>query len=220
MELLGLKLLLWLSWWLRQWRIHRQCRRPGFDPWVKKIPWQREWQPTPAFLPGEFHERKSPAGYSPWDSSQTWLSNWPCIQAAFMYIWAKTKSACRLITENGTNTTSMMWPRQNQALIHISLHQSISLYYFSPLSLCFSWHRRNSCDTSRISHLALILESCIFPFGEGNGNPLQYSCLENPRAAIYGVARSQTWLKWLSSSSSRSIFLFLYFPCPNLNYPR
>ena len=43
--------------------------------------------------------------------------------------------------------------------------------------------------------------------GEGNGNPLQYSCLDNPRdrawwAAIYGVTQSQTWLKWLSSSSS------------------
>ena len=45
-----------------------------------------------------------------------------------------------------------------------------------------------------------------FPFGEGNGNPLQCSCLENPRdggawsAAVYGVAQSQTRLKWLSSS--------------------
>ena len=45
--------------------------------------------------------------------------------------------------------------------------------------------------------------------GEGNGNPLQCSCLENPRdggawwAAVYGVAQSQTGLKRLSSSSSR-----------------
>ena len=45
--------------------------------------------------------------------------------------------------------------------------------------------------------------------GEGNGNPLQYSCLENPReggawwAAIYGVAQSRARLKWLSSSSSK-----------------
>ena len=45
--------------------------------------------------------------------------------------------------------------------------------------------------------------------GEGNGNPPQCSCLENPRdggvcwAAVYGVAQSQTRLKWLSSSSSR-----------------
>ena len=47
--------------------------------------------------------------------------------------------------------------------------------------------------------------------GEGNGNPLRYSCLENPRdggawwAAIYGVKQSQTWLKWLNSSSSSKI---------------
>ena len=46
--------------------------------------------------------------------------------------------------------------------------------------------------------------------GEGNGNPLQYSCLENPMdrgawwAAIYGIAQSQTQLKQLSSSSSSS----------------
>ena len=35
-----------------------QCRRsnrPRFDPWVGKIPWRREWQPTPGFLPGESH---------------------------------------------------------------------------------------------------------------------------------------------------------------------
>ena len=30
-------------------------RRPGFDPWAGKIPWRREWLPTPVFLPGEFH---------------------------------------------------------------------------------------------------------------------------------------------------------------------
>ena len=31
----------------------RQCRRSGFNPWVRKIPWRRSWQPTPVFLPGE-----------------------------------------------------------------------------------------------------------------------------------------------------------------------
>ena len=31
--------------------------KPGFNPWVRKIPWRREWQPTPIFLPGEFHGR-------------------------------------------------------------------------------------------------------------------------------------------------------------------
>ena len=60
--------------------------------------------------------------------------------------------------------------------------------------------------------------SCI---GEGNGNPLQYSCLENPRdggawwTAVYGVAQSRTWLKWLSSSSSSSmgpdVMIFIFW---------
>ena len=36
------------------------------DPWVRKIPWRREWLPTPVFLPGEFHGQRSLVGYSPW----------------------------------------------------------------------------------------------------------------------------------------------------------
>ena len=41
-------------------------RRPGFDPWVGKIPWRRAWQPTPVFLPGKFHGQRNLAGCSPW----------------------------------------------------------------------------------------------------------------------------------------------------------
>ena len=40
-------------------------RRPGFDPWVWKIPWRREWHPIPVFLPGEPHGQWSLGGYSP-----------------------------------------------------------------------------------------------------------------------------------------------------------
>ena len=43
-----------------------QCRRLRFNPWVRKIPWRREWQPTPVFLPGESHGLWNPVGYSPW----------------------------------------------------------------------------------------------------------------------------------------------------------
>ena len=43
-----------------------QCRRPGFDPWIGKIPWRRKWQPTPVLLPGKFHGLRSLVGYSPW----------------------------------------------------------------------------------------------------------------------------------------------------------
>ena len=68
---------------------------------------------------------------------------------------------------------------------------------------CSPWGRYESDMTERLHfHFSL---SCI---GEGNGTPLQCSCLENPRAggawwaAVYGVAQSRTRLKWLSSSSS------------------
>ena len=69
-------------------------------------------------------------------------------------------------------------------------------------SVCSPWGRWGSDTTERLHfHFSL---SCI---GEGSGNPLQCSCLENPRdggawwAAVYGVAQSRTRLKRLSSSS-------------------
>ena len=40
-------------------------KRPGFDPWVRKIPWSRKWQPTLVLLPGNFHGQRSLVGYSP-----------------------------------------------------------------------------------------------------------------------------------------------------------
>ena len=42
----------------------RRYKRLGFDPWVRKIPWRRQWQPTPVFLPGEFRGQRNVAGYS------------------------------------------------------------------------------------------------------------------------------------------------------------
>ena len=43
-----------------QCRRHRRC---GFDPWVRKTPWRRNWQPTPLSLPGKFRGQRSLAGY-------------------------------------------------------------------------------------------------------------------------------------------------------------
>jgi len=47
------------------------CQRLWLDPWVGKIPWRREWQPTPVFLPGESHGWRSLAGYSPWGRKES-----------------------------------------------------------------------------------------------------------------------------------------------------
>ena len=43
----------------------RRYKRCGFHPWVRKIPWRKACQPTPVFLPGEFHRQRSLTGYSP-----------------------------------------------------------------------------------------------------------------------------------------------------------
>ena len=63
----------WLDCWVRDTykraslaqRIHLQCRRCGFNPWVWKIRWRRKWQPTPVSLPGKSHGQKRLEGYSP-----------------------------------------------------------------------------------------------------------------------------------------------------------
>ena len=75
---------------------------------------------------------------------------------------------------------------------------------------CSPWGHEESDTTERLHfHFSL---SCI---GEGNGNPLQCSCLENLRdggawwAAIYGVTQSWTRLKWLSCSSSLKTQVYL-----------
>ena len=118
-----------LPWWLRRQRISLQCRRPGFDPWVGKIPRRREWLPTPVRQ------------------------------------WA---------THSGTLAWKILWTEDKESDRTDQLHFHFSL-------------------------------SCI---GEGKGNPLQCSCLENHRdggawqAAVYGVAQSQTRLKQLSSQYS------------------
>ena len=61
----------WLSWSKTTTTKNPACqcrrwKRPGFDPWVRKNPWRRAWQPTPVFLPRKFHGQRSLADYSPW----------------------------------------------------------------------------------------------------------------------------------------------------------
>ena len=78
---------------------------------------------------------------------------------------------------------------------------------------CSPWGRWGSDTTERLHfHFSL---SCI---GEGKGNPLQCSCLENPRdggawwAAVYGVAQSRTRLKWLSSRWNTICYQQFFWP--------
>ena len=115
-----------------------QCGRPRFNPWVGRIPWRRQWQPTPALLPGE---------------SQGWRS----------------------------------------------------------LTVCGSDGKASTCNVGDPDSIPGLGGSP----GEGNGNPLQYSQLENPkdggawRATVHGVPKSQTLLSDFTFFLSFLTIMFL-----------
>ena len=55
--------------WVAQWSGKEsacQCKNHRFDLWVRKIPWRRNWQPIPVFLPGKSYRQRSLVGYWPW----------------------------------------------------------------------------------------------------------------------------------------------------------
>ena len=100
-----------------------------------------------------------------------------------------------IIGKHKPSSQRRQWP-PTPVLLHGNSHGERSLVGCGP------WGREELDMTEQLPfHFSL---SWI---REGNGNPLQCSCLENPRdggawlAAVYGVTRSQTWLKWLSSSN-------------------
>ena len=125
-----------------------------------------------------------------WDPTHiSWVS---CTGRWILYHYATWKTPCIYIYIHSFLDYFPVW------VISGKFHAWRSLVGCSP------WGREESEATERL-HFYFSL-SCI---GEGNGNPLQCSCLENPReggawwATIYGVAQSRTRLKRLSSSSSR-----------------
>ena len=67
-------------------KICLQCRRPEFDPWVRKIPWRRKWQPIPEFLSGKSYGQRSLAGYSPWGCKDSDRTEWLTLSLSFFLV--------------------------------------------------------------------------------------------------------------------------------------
>ena len=74
-----------LPWWLSWERLHLQCGRPGFNPWIGKIPWRRERLPTPVLWPGKFHGL-----YSLWGHKELDTTEQPSLALPFFGIGMKT----------------------------------------------------------------------------------------------------------------------------------
>ena len=65
----------------------------SFDPWIRKIPWRRAWQPTPVFFPGESNGQRSLAGYSPWECQESDRTEWLTLSIHFV-VWNNLQSNC------------------------------------------------------------------------------------------------------------------------------
>ena len=63
----------------------------GFDPWIGKIPWRREWLPTPVFWPGEFHGQRRLEGYGPWGCKEADTTEWLSKKKKILFYWKKKK---------------------------------------------------------------------------------------------------------------------------------
>ena len=136
-----------------------QCRRRNrhkFNPWVRKIPWKRKWQPTPVFLPGESHEQTKPGRLQSIGLQRVWC-DWSNL--AYTGLNSVPPNSCPGFRD-GTNS------------------------------------KESACIVGDLGSI-LGLGRCP---AEGNGNPLQYSGLENCmdggawRSIVHGVAKSWTWL--------------------------
>ena len=109
-----------------------QCRthkRPRLNPWVRKIPWGRAWQPTPVFLPGEFHGQRSLEGYSLLGHKESGMTEAICVhtctpvfQVLCQRSWGRGEglfdSSYSLTHQSQSTTKSSCWRIQNLTTCH------------------------------------------------------------------------------------------------------
>ena len=124
-----------------------------------KIPWRREWQPTPVFLPGEFHGQRSLVSYRVTKS------------------WTQLSDSLSFPLHNNSDVWLGIWlPRMKTTFLSLSFSTEYLLYF---AILDFPGGTDSKVSAYNAGDLGAIPGSGRSP-GEGDGNPLQYSCLENP----------------------------------------
>ena len=115
------------------WRVRLQCRKPGFHPWVGKMPWRRKWQPTPVFLPGKSYGQRNLAGYSPWGHKESDMSEH---EHKLLTMWFDPFMWVVEDLENLKIATGSMY-----FIKHTALNDSISEHRFMKLALLCYIHQ-------------------------------------------------------------------------------
>ena len=118
--------IVWASLVAQLVKIHLQCRRPGFDPWVGKIPWRRERLPTPVFCLGEFHGL-----YSPWGCKESDMTEQLSLPLHFTVQHRELDTQCSVVTKMGRKFKEKeiyvyMW------LIHFAVQQKLTQHCKAP----------------------------------------------------------------------------------------
>ena len=107
-------------------------------PWVRKIPWRREWQPTLAFLPGESHGQRNLAGYSSWDHKESDTTEPPTL-----FTFKKLPTPTLFLPSASWSLWCFrMWPHMACWLLRLGLLSVINFVFF----LCLS--SASSCGIS------------------------------------------------------------------------
>ena len=199
-----------------QCRRHRRC---GFDPWVKKIPWRRKWQLTPVFLPAKPCGQRS--GVTKELDSTWWLKNSrreKCTEGTskiyyifswLLAFWGSQLTWEDLVSQTSFHSSEFLWPCGQRNLSWLVLlttepnsHLFISILY--TVSSGFPGGSDGEESTCNAGDWGSVPGSGWSP-GEVHGNPLQYSCLENPmdrgawRATLHSASNVDT-TEWLSTA--------------------
>ena len=161
--------------------MHLQCRRPWGDSWIGKIHWRRDRLPTPVFLGFPCGSAGKESACDVGDlSSVPGLGRSPGNGDGYP------------LQYSGQDKSQRVRQNKRRSLFHhLSRHQKVSkcilfLFYLSLiLSLLgllpqFVWGTLSIISCSLVSFFRRLFSVTYMPNGEGNGTPLQYSCLGNP----------------------------------------
>ena len=92
--------------------------RPGFDTWVRKIPWRKKLQPTSVFLPGESHGQRSLEGYSPWGRKELDLIERLTLSFTFMpFIFASSQTESETPASPLLTHLASQWQRWGESQV-------------------------------------------------------------------------------------------------------